>query len=58
LAIQLKKPLQRNSSGLKDGEEMPIVNIANHFFEINGNPIDPDKKGQRKNKKDNNKEKK
>jgi hypothetical protein len=37
---------------------MPIVNIANHFIEVNGNPVDPDKKEQRKNKKDNNKEKK
>lgn len=37
---------------------MPIVNVANHFIETNGNPIDPDKKEQRKNRKDDNKEKK
>ena len=37
---------------------MPIVNLANHFIEINGNPVDPNKKEQRKNKKDQNKEKK
>jgi hypothetical protein len=37
---------------------MPIVNVANHFIETNGNPINPDKKAQRNNKKDNNKEKK
>ena len=37
---------------------MPIVNIANHFFETNGNPVDPDKKEQHKNKKGSNKEKK
>lgn len=30
---------------------MPIVNIANHFIEINGNPVDPDKNEQRKSKK-------
>jgi hypothetical protein len=37
---------------------MPIVNVANHFIETNGNPVDPDKVEQRKNKKDNKKEKK
>lgn len=37
---------------------MPIVNVANHFIEDHGNPMDPDKKEQRKNKKDHNKEKK
>ena len=37
---------------------MPIVNVANHFIEINGNPVDPDKTEKHKNKKDNKKEKK
>lgn len=37
---------------------MPIVNIANHFIEINGNPVDPDKNEQRKSKKNDNKKKK
>jgi hypothetical protein len=36
---------------------MPIVNIANHFIESNGVPIDPDKKERQQRKKDN-KEKK
>ncbi len=30
---------------------MPIVNIANHFIEKNGTPIDPDKQEQHKSKK-------
>ena len=30
---------------------MPIVNLANHFIETNGNPIDPDKKNSIKTKK-------
>ncbi|MDF2520363.1 MAG: hypothetical protein K0R84_991 [Clostridia bacterium] len=29
---------------------MPIVNVANHFIENNGTPVDPDSKNQRKNK--------
>jgi len=37
---------------------MPIVNIANHFIESDGNPVDPDRKVLRKNKKENNKKKK
>lgn len=37
---------------------MPIVNIANHFIEINGNPVDSDKNEQRKSKKNDNKKKK
>jgi hypothetical protein len=32
---------------------MPIVNLANHFIENNGNPVDPDKKDTQKRKKDN-----
>jgi hypothetical protein len=32
---------------------MPIVNVANHFIETNGSPVDPDKKEQRKSKKEN-----
>ena len=30
---------------------MPIVNVANHFIESNGNPVDPDTKEQKNNKK-------
>lgn len=37
---------------------MPIVNVANHFIESNGNPVDPDKKEQRSNREDKNKTKK
>jgi hypothetical protein len=37
---------------------MPIVNLANHFIESNGNPVDPDKTEQRKNKKEDKKERK
>lgn len=38
---------------------MPIINVANHFIEANGNPVDPDfKKVQKKQKSDKNKEKK
>lgn len=29
---------------------MPIVNVANHFIENNGTPVNPDSKNQRKNK--------
>lgn len=58
MAIQLKRSQQKNKSPLKGGDEMPIVNIANHFIESNGNPIDPDKVEQRKKKRDNNNEKK
>jgi len=37
---------------------MPIVNVANHFIETNGNPVDPDKKELRKQRKDPHKKKK
>lgn len=37
---------------------MPIVNVANHFIESNGNPVDPDGKDVRKRKKDNENNKK
>lgn len=32
---------------------MPIVNVANHFIESNGNPVDPDGRNQRRKRKDN-----
>lgn len=32
---------------------MPIVNVANHFVESNGSPVDPDSKEQREKSKDN-----
>jgi|GEM_PF-4202607 len=37
---------------------MPIVNVANHFIESNGNPVNPDKTEQRNRKKDDEKKKK
>ncbi|MGB7604745.1 MAG: hypothetical protein WBL93_04635 [Lutisporaceae bacterium] len=32
---------------------MPIVNVANHFIEINGSPVNPDSKELYKSKKHN-----
>jgi hypothetical protein len=37
---------------------VPIVNVANHFIENNGNPVDPDSKVLHKKRKENENRKK